>query len=270
MTQDSWLTAHPYLRPVADFQAQVAAVSATVPAECSAMPHWDDYLDDYQKGIPLLESSHAAIDLQPAERIVVLLLEKLVSFLPKQLATESRDLYDQLRYEAGAPRRALGWLLGRDVFEPRHPGLLRYLGWTALARYLGPVVNAFANWRDEDRWLRSYCPTCGSAPAMSQLVSVDSGHCRLLSCGCCLTRWRFQRMGCPFCEAQDAHRLNVLGIAGEGNLRIDYCESCHAYLKTYTGEGHEGIFLADWTSLHLDLVACDHGLKRLAASLYEV
>ena len=77
-------------------------------------------------------------------------------------------------------------------------------------------------------------------------------------------------MGCPFCEVQDAHRLTVLGIAGEGNLRIDYCESCRAYLKTYTGEGNEGIFLADWTSLHLDLVACDHGLKRLAASLYEL
>jgi FdhE protein len=270
MTQDIWLATHPYLQPVADFQGHVATVSASLPMARSAIPDWDDYRHDYQKGIPLLRSSQAAIDFEPVEQIVVLLLEKLNSFPPKQLAGESRDLDDQLRCEVDAPRRALGWLLGRDVFEPRHPGLLRYLGWTALARFLGPVVSAFNHWRDEDQWLRPYCPTCGSAPAMSQLVNMDSGHCRLLSCGCCLTRWRFQRMGCPFCEAQDTHRLTVLGIAGEANLRIDYCESCHAYLKTYTGEGNEAIFLADWTSLHLDLVACDHGLKRLAASLYEL
>ena len=55
------------------------------------------------------------------------------------------------------------------------PGLLRHLGWTVLARYLAPVVDAFGRWRDDERWLRHYCPTCGSAPAMAQLVGVGSG-----------------------------------------------------------------------------------------------
>jgi FdhE protein len=43
-----------------------------------------------------------------------------------------------------------------------------------------------------------------------------------------------------------------------------------AYLKTYVGEGSEATLLADWTSIHLDLVARDHGLKRLVWSLYEL
>jgi hypothetical protein len=30
------------------------------------------------------------------------------------------------------------------------------------------------------------------------------------------------------------------------------------------------VLLADWTSLHLDVVALDRGLKRLASSLYEL
>jgi hypothetical protein len=30
------------------------------------------------------------------------------------------------------------------------------------------------------------------------------------------------------------------------------------------------VLLADWTSLHLDVLARDRGLKRLAASLYEL
>jgi hypothetical protein len=57
---------------------------------------------------------------------------------------------------------------------------------------------------------------------------------------------------------------------GEGGLRIEYCDGCLAYLKTYDGEGSEAVPLADWTSLHLDLLARDRGLKRMAASRYEV
>jgi hypothetical protein len=30
------------------------------------------------------------------------------------------------------------------------------------------------------------------------------------------------------------------------------------------------VLLADWTSLHLDLLARERGLKRMAASLYEI
>jgi FdhE protein len=61
----------------------------------------------------------------------------------------------------------------------------------------------------------------------------------------------------------------VVGVEGEGGLRIDYCETCHGYLKTYDGEGNESVLLADWTSLHLDVLARDRGLQRKAASLYQ-
>jgi FdhE protein len=107
-------------------------------------------------------------------------------------------------------------------------------------------------------------------PAMAQLVGVDPGRRRLLSCGCCGTRWRYRRIGCPFCESANDHQLSALAIEGEKYLRIDYCQSCRAYLKTYDGEGSETFFLADWTSLHLDIIARDRGLKRLASSLYEL
>ncbi len=79
-----------------------------------------------------------------------------------------------------------------------------------------------------------------------------------------------RRTGCPFCDVQDEHRLAVVAVEGEGGLRIDYCETCGGYLKTYDGEGSEGVLLADWTSLHLDVIARDRGLKRLAASLYDL
>jgi FdhE protein len=105
---------------------------------------------------------------------------------------------------------------------------------------------------------------------MAQLVGNDPGRLRFLSCGCCGSRWRFQRTGCPFCENKDDHRLAILSIEGERGLRIDYCENCDGYLKTYSGMENETFFMADWTSLHLDILARDRGLRRLAVSLYEL
>jgi FdhE protein len=271
MTQDMWLESHPYLRPVADFHAQVAVAAAGIPSSSAHIPNWDNYLGDYQAGIPLLRSSQAAINFEPAEAMLVSLIESMASKpMPEKLALECRVSGTQLRGERIAPRRAVAWLLGDEAFSSAHPGLLRYLGWTALSRFLYPLRDAFGTWREEEQWLRCYCPTCGSAPAMSQLVGIDPGRLRLLSCGCCGTRWQFRRIGCPFCESPDDHRLSALAIEGEKHLRIDYCQSCRAYLKTYDGSGSEQFFLADWTSLHLDIIARDRGLKRLAASLYEL
>jgi FdhE protein len=271
MTQDVWLTRHPYLRFVADFHAQVATAAASVPSGGAHIPDWDDYISDYQTGIPLLQSSRVAIDFEPAGAILVLLVESLTSrALPEKLAAECRDSKSQLRGEMNAPQRAVAWLFGSEIFKPAHPGLLRYLGWTALAVHLRPLVDAFSSWREEERWLCEYCPTCGSLPAMGQLIGSDPGRLRLLSCGCCSTRWRYRRIGCPFCENGDGHRLTALTIEGESHLRIDYCDSCRAYLKTYVGEGNESLLLADWSSLHLDIIARDYGLRRLANSLYEL
>jgi FdhE protein len=105
---------------------------------------------------------------------------------------------------------------------------------------------------------------------MAQLVGADQGRRRFLCCGCCGTRWQYLRTGCPFCQNAEDQRLAILKVEGEGGLRIDYCKSCEGYLKTYDGEGSETVLLADWTSIHLDVAACDRGLKQLAASLYEL
>lgn len=269
MTHDVWLSRHSYLEPVAQLHTLIDDAVAGIPVENPCAPIWDDYTADFQQGVPLLESSPAIIDITATASAMMLLIEKMSSSpLPGKLAQETRSLDSELRCDPDAPRRAIAWMLDRDVYASASPGLLRYFGWTVLARHLCPIVPEFARWRDEERWLRSYCPTCGSRPGMAQLVGTDPGRLRLLSCGRCKTRWRYLRTGCPFCENQNDHRLTVLSIEGEGGLRIDYCEACHGYLKTYDGEGSENVLLVDWTSIHLDVIACDRGLKRLAASLY--
>ena len=270
MTPDLWLEAHSYLRPLANLSAQVDRAAAGIEVLDARIPDWDDYRLDFLAGVPLVSSADAAVDLEPGGRMAAALLERLASGTsPEWLVAETRALDTELRRAPQVSRRIADFLLGDETLTPPFPGLLRYLAWTAMARFLRPVVNAFDGWRDEDRWLRRYCPTCGSLPAMAQLVGADPGRKRLLSCGCCGTRWQFKRTGCPFCET-DSQRLASVAIEGEGGLRIDYCESCGGYLKTYDGEGNESVLLADWTSLHLDILARDRGLKRRAASLYDL
>src|SRR5918993_2222461 len=267
MTAERWLEAHAYLQPVADLSAQVAQAAAGISVHEAPVPDWEDYRRDFLAGVTLLTSADAAIDLEPGGRMAFALLEKLAAS-PGSIGAAARALDMELRPEPQIARRIADFLLGDDSLTLSSPGLLRYVGWTAMTRFLRPVVTAFESWRDEDRWLRRYCPTCGSLPAMAQLAGADPARRRLLSCGCCATRWQFKRTGCPFCET-DSQRLASVIIDAEPGLRIDHCESCHGYLKTYVGEGNETLLLADWSSLHLDLIAHDRGLKRLAASLYE-
>lgn len=271
MDQNGWLKTHSYLQPLASLQAQMDAEIAQIPVTSPAMPEWDGYADDFRSAIPLLHSPKARIDLGPVERYIALLAEKLaVSSLPHRLAEDGKILNGELCRVPNAPHAAVSWLLYGAPFTTSVPGFLRYIGWQTLSLYLAPVVHAFGKWRDEERWLHSYCPTCGSLPSMAQLVGKDPGRRRLLSCGCCGTRWWYRRTGCPFCDSQNNHQLSVLTIEGEAPLRIDHCDSCSGYLKTYDGEGHESVLLADWTSIHLDIIARDRGLKRLATSLYHL
>jgi FdhE protein len=268
MSTDPWLAAHAYLRPLADLCVEVDRAAAGIEVPDARIPDWDDYRSDYLAGVPLLSSAGAGVDLEPGGRMAIALLERFASGgASGRIAEETRALAAEMQRAPHAARRIADFALGDETFTPPFPGLLRYLSWAAMARFLGPVVRAFDGWRDEERWRRRYCPMCGSLPAMAQLVGVDPGRVRLLSCGCCGTRWQFKRTGCPFCEA-DSQRLESVTIEGEAGLRIDHCESCGGYLKTYDGQGNEALLLSDWSSLHLDLIAQGRGLKRLAASLY--
>jgi FdhE protein len=268
VTLDGWIRAHSFLATLAQLRARIDAAIESADITHPPIPEWSDYREEFLEGVPLIHSVNAAIDLSGAGRAI----DAVVRTLARE--PSDRVLRDDLQALAvdlsgrGASD-AVDWLLGGDDYTPARPGLLRCLGWLTLSHSLRPVVDAFAVWRDDEKWLRRYCPSCGSLPAMAQLVGVDPGRLRLLWCGCCGTNWRYGRTACPFCEAE-SHQLASVGIEGESGLRIDYCESCRGYLKTYDGHGSEAVLLADWTSLHLDLLARDRGWRRLAASLYEM
>lgn len=273
MTFDEWVRVHAFLDPVARWIGRVDHALAGVECPAAEVPRFEDYAADHEAGVPLLRSAEAGVDLLPAGEMTCALIDRLAGGSSPAAATSDRLAADALNLGAelglgrAAAQRVVDRLLGDEALQYSSPGLLRFLGWTATRRYLQPVSAAFAKWRKQDGWQRNHCPLCGSLPAMAQLVGVDPGRVRFLACGCCGTRWRYRRTACPFCEG-DSHKILVVAVEGEGGLRIDHCESCRGYLKTWVGQGGEDVMLADWTSLHLDVLAQDRGLVRSAPSLY--
>jgi FdhE protein len=246
---------------------RVLAESGTPPLP---PPDFEAYREEYLAGSPLFQSGTGFVDLEPAGAACVALVRRLASeAAAARVGQDAAELDRALAADPAAARRVADWLLGDDSWNPPSPGLLRFAGWSAAARSLRRAVEEFAHWRDEEKWMRRWCPTCGSAPAMAQLTELDLARVRWLCCGRCRSRWQYGRTKCPFCEA-DAQRLAVLAVEGEGGLRIDWCEACRGYLKTYAGQGNEPLMLEDWSSLHLDIAAQERGLERMAASMYEL
>lgn len=268
-----WLRTHPYLEGVAVFQALVEE-AASGAAPLSRRPDWDAYASDLAAGVPLLCSPRAGLDVAPAaaEALVTIAARVAAAEVPPDIAAGARALHESLHRDERAARAAIAWLAcgTPEKDEPGGGGLVRYLGWTALQRVLAPVVAEFDRWRDEERWRRGGCPTCGAAPVMSALVEVAEGRGRQLACGCCRTRWAFERVGCPFCGNEDAEQLGVLEVEQEPGLRLDVCEACKGYVKTCAGPGDPELLLSDWPTLHLDVLARERGYQRLGASLYEL
>jgi FdhE protein len=179
-------------------------------------------------------------------------------------------LRDALRRGPGEARRVVEWALAgaEPGGAPEGAGVAAFLAWTALRRTLAPVLEDFARWRGA-RWTRSDCPTCGARPSMAQLVADGDLRQRHLACGRCATRWRYRRVACPHCQNEAADRLGALELEeGGAPLRLEYCDDCKGYVKTYAAEGDEALLLSDWSTLHLDALAAGRGLRRAGASLF--
>ena len=269
-TREDWIRDHPYLKPIAGFDRALEEAVRAISPPPVALPAWDAYAEEYADGIPLLgrKTGGPAFVSEAAEALGDLLKQLDDAALPEPLASEFRALGTALKDVPAECERAIQGIVSEG--DERRSGLLRALGWNAINRVLEPVYQGFLAWRDEDRWNRGYCPICGAPPVVARLVPREAGRDRWLSCGLCRTPWRYRRIGCPFCGSEDQARLDVIEIEGEGEYRIDACQACKGYVKTYLGQGEQSFFLADWPTLHLDLLAASAGWRRRGASLYDL
>ncbi len=82
---------------------------------------------------------------------------------------------------------------------------------------------------DLSLWEQGYCPVCGHSPVFGSILGKEGR--RWLWCCCCNTRWRFDRIGCPFCQNRSQQELGYLTAEEYPGYRIYVCDSCRRYLK---------------------------------------
>jgi FdhE protein len=272
-----WLETHPYLGEVA--RLHQAIENAMESDESNPLPalQWDSLSEDFKSGTPFFrtrELDEAVITR--AARLLRALAEKLSGGeTNEEMKRVTEYLHDQFqtRPELAAQlvkESAEKVDLSLDSNCAIPTGAVRFLAWRALEKVMRPWVATLGGWLKEAVWGNSYCPLCGSQPAMAQLVKTDKGRERYLSCGCCRSSWGYRRTCCPSCGNQDQDKLDIFELPQEENFRLDVCRECNGYIKTYLNEGDEDILLADWTTLHLDVIASQEGFLRKAHSLYEL
>ena len=99
----------------------------------------------------------------------------------------------------------------------------------ALRPFLTRSADAIMAKTDLAGWTHGTCPLCGGDPDFAVITPAAD---RILICGRCAARWRFQQLTCPFCLNSDRSRITSFA-SRDGQYRIYACDVCERYLKAY-------------------------------------
>ena len=273
-----YLAKHPFLQETAAVQQGVAQAirNAVSPME---FPVQEEIKKRTQEGLPLLqnEALQEKIGGAAAESLPQALTELLAVAVPEPLAEAlqtlaqwagmqpSEKLWELIRLVITQNDEKLNVLLQAEGLQGT---VVRTVIWQ-LVDVLVPVnLKDYEFWQKLG-WTRNYCPVCGRQPIMAHLRKEKEGRARFLVCDGCHTEWPFARVGCAYCGNEDLTKMHILEPEGQSAIRLDVCDKCHAYLKTYNEEGEEGIYLQDWATLHFDLLGEEQNLIKKGSVLLE-
>jgi len=176
-------------------------------------------------------------------------IKKILNVLP--VDNKDKELFVAQAFTPGASTMT-SFL--EDVSQETFGFILSY----TLKPFMMLYARKVSDFYDPETWLKGTCPVCGGKPNLA-LLEKEGGK-RYLYCGLCEVRWRFQRLGCPYCLSNESKFFTVDGMA---QYRVYYCDNCHGYIKTvneamFTGSDLN-LFREDINTVHLDLLAMQEG-----------
>jgi FdhE protein len=101
----------------------------------------------------------------------------------------------------------------------------------AMRPFLVRCAEAAQSRLDLSAWSWGYCPVCGGEP---EFAAITPAADRLLVCGRCTYRWKFDPLTCPYCGNNDRTRITSFA-SRDGMYRIAACDVCSRYLKAHDG-----------------------------------
>jgi formate dehydrogenase accessory protein FdhE len=215
------------------------------------------------------------LDLDAAVDPVIAEIDLLVTALnlpgrapvPAPLEAAGSELKRRSMQERGELVQA--WLDDPSLLDPR------FGFWIAAAA--APVLESAAagvSPPERSQWSGAACPVCGGPPQVSVIAEQSgefmAGSPRSLVCSRCATWWAFPRAVCPWCGEDDSRKLVAYTVEDLEPARLDACETCSSYVKSFDLRRPGGRDVApqvdDVATLALDLWAQERGLHRSARS----
>ena len=192
-----------------------------------------DYLADLLKAGPILQFNHLKIDWSDIRflvRAVAAAMRTHEALDPGDLAkveTITRDAEHlpavvRAWYDATGPS-------GAATALPDTVAGLETVFLQAMRPILTRAADAILARLDISVWLHGGCPVCGGEPDLAVITPAAD---RLLICGRCLARWRFDQLTCPFCRNADRSRITSFA-SRDGQYRLFACDVCERYIKAY-------------------------------------
>ena len=250
------------LQNILTFQAAQAAQIEPGPliALSTAQARW-------QAGLPLFSRESTGVSplwLQDA-------LAALRAWLPQDgqaRATLARLLASGFMDSAAAsplddfsrhgPARLRQWAANLSM----DPDILAGLLHAVLTPFYQQLAVPYRSWLETAGWRRGNCPLCGAEPSLARLVREDGR--RILVCSLCRSEWSFDRLRCPFCEADGTPQYRHFTGDDDPGHRVDCCARCHRYLKTVDERVvayRTNIAAEEIVTAHLDRLAHEQGYQ---------
>lgn len=277
---NNWIEERPYLEEIGKLHLAINQLLEQQEANEVSEPDWNNSLEDFKRGIPVFKAKEIDSNFVVAASSALMVLSKIAECeeLPEKLKDDAKKLNTYFTENESAVSDIItGLLQEKDQLLSEHTtkacvsnSIVWFLGWTAISYTLKPFKKALEKWQLDNGWQTNYCPTCGNLPVMAQLARSGKGRQRKLVCGCCQTSWFYKRICCPYCETEVQEHLEVLEVEQEEDIRIDTCNNCESYIKVYTNQGEEEVLLADYFTIHLDLLMKEKGLHKMGQPLLTI
>jgi FdhE protein len=237
------------------------------------MPDEAELIKGREKDIPLISICPPKVNAEDFFTTMKQVAAVIKKFMP-DLAAETEQIESALPVEPAAREdfAAMAFTPGADLLSYLNtelpPETFGFLLNHSVRPYMLQYARNAGNYYDPETWLKGSCPVCGGKPTLA-LLEKENGR-RYLYCGLCEVKWRFRRLGCPYCHSDESHFFTVEGME---KYRVYYCEKCHGYIKTID-EGKMGgaaldLFWEDVNTVQLDILAMREGYINQQADLQE-
>jgi len=216
------------------------------------------------RGVPILVGEPIPIPLHLLKSALLKLCQALAEGGAGEAADHIKQAVESGQMEAGSLLTAS---LARNQDAIRtgaiHRGLAPDLVWLLAELAASPFAHALqrALLPAHHDWNHGYCASCGSWPAMMEVVD---GH-RILRCSFCASAWERNEYSCAYCGDSSEKFVTAAPDQERIQRRLELCGSCQGYLKTVDVPSLSPfplLAIYDMETMDLDLAAMEHGYAR--------